>query len=78
MTWVNTPPKFEKEPVEGEDEAEPEEEEPEEEEEEEGEEDKEAEGAEEELDENGEPIPKKKILFFKEKDYHLRVPHHKF
>ena len=27
------------------------------------------------MDENGEPIPKKKILYYKESDYHLRVPH---
>jgi hypothetical protein len=35
-----------------------------------------AEGAEEEeKDANGEPIKKKKVLFFKESDHHLRVPH---
>jgi adenylate kinase len=51
--------------VEGEaEEEEPEEEEPE------GEENAE----EEKLDENGEPIKKPKVLFFKESDYHLRVP----
>ena len=71
MTWVNTPPKEKKEgeeAAEGEGEGEGEEEEEEEPAEEGGE------GEEEQLDENGEPIKKKKILFFKEKDYHLRVP----
>lgn len=72
MTWVNTPPKYQKELEEGEEpeegaeegegEAEAEEEVPEGEEEE------------EEKDENGEPIKKKKVLFFKESDHHLRVP----
>jgi hypothetical protein len=74
MTWVNTPPKEQVEGEEnpegeGEGEAEPEEEEPEEEEE------GEAEGD----GENGEEKPaKKKILFFKETDMHLRVPHERF
>lgn len=72
MTWVNTPPKYQKELEEGEEpeegaeegegEAEAEEEVPEGEEEE------------EEKDENGEPLKKKKVLFFKESDHHLRVP----
>lgn len=78
MTWVNTPPKYEKELVDGEEEEEKEEEEEEEEPEDpEDEEDKEEENKEEEEDEEGKP-KKKKILFFKEKDYHLRVPHHKY
>jgi hypothetical protein len=62
MTWVNTPQKYKKEPVEGEDvegegEPEPEEEEPEEDDPEAAEDGAEAE--EEPLDENGEPIKKK-------------------
>ena len=65
MTWYNTPPKYKKELEEGE-EAEEEEDEPEEDE---------GEASEPELDTNGEPIPKKKVLPFKESDYHLRVPH---
>lgn len=71
MTWGHTPQKLFKEadPDEEVAEGEAEEEEPEE-EEPEGEE-----GAEEEkLDENGEPIKKPKVLYFKESDYHLRVP----
>lgn len=71
MTWVNTPPKYQKEleegeePVKEEDDAEPEEEE-----------EVEGEAAEEdgEKDESGEPIKKKKVLFFKESDNYLRVP----
>lgn len=66
MTWVNTPPKFKvegAENAEGEGEGE-EAEEPE----------AEGEGEAPELDANGEPIVKKKPLFFKESDYHLRVP----
>lgn len=60
--------------VEGEEEEQPEgEAEPEEEEEEEPEE-----GEELPVDENGEPIKPKKILFFKESDYHLRVPATRF
>lgn len=87
LTWVNTPPKLEEEKKEGEDEdgeGEPAEEEASEEEppSEEDEENKEAEGEEEEaepeLDENGEPIVVKEPLYFKETDYHLRVPHAKF
>lgn len=83
MTWVNTPPKFEEEVKEGEEgeeeagEAEPaeetEEEAPSDEEAKEG--DEEGEEAEPELDENGEPIVVKQPIFFKETDYHLRVPH---
>ena len=74
MTWVNTPPKYQKELEEGEEVEEvPEgEQEPEEEEEEEGD------AEESKLDENGEPIKKKKVLFFKETDYHLRVPEASF
>jgi len=66
MTWINTPAKFKAEGAEGEAEAE-------------GEEPEEAEAAEgegepPELDANGEPIVKKKPIYFKESDYHLRVP----
>lgn len=68
LTWVNTPPKFKKEGAaegEGEGEAEGEaEEEPE----------AGAEGEQPEVDANGEPIVKKKPIFYKESDYHLRVP----
>ena len=76
MTWVNTPPKFDEDPVEeGEDgEGAAEEEEEEEPEEEEGKEGG-GEEVEPEMDENGEPIVIKKPVFFKETDYHLRVPH---
>lgn len=68
MSWVNTPPKFKKEAGEDEEgEAEEEEEEPEEEEEEEA------------APEEGEDAPpKKKILSFKESDFHLRVPSLRF
>lgn len=67
MTWVNTPPKFKVEGAEG---AEGEEaEEPEE-----GAGEAEGEGEPPELDANGEPIVKKKPIYFKETDYHLRVP----
>lgn len=82
MAWVNTPPKFKEEKPEGEEgeeEEEPEEEEEEEDEEEEEEKkDDDEEEKEEELDENGEPIIVQKPIFFKETDYHLRVPHHKY
>jgi hypothetical protein len=70
MTWVNTPPKYFTENAEGEEneaEAEPEEEE---------EPDEENPAAEEEEDEN-KPKPKK-VLFFKDTEYHLRVPHERF
>jgi len=70
MTWVNTPPKEKKEGeegAEGEGEGEPEEEE--EEEPEEGEA-----GAE---DDENKPA-KKKYLFLKESDFHLRVPHERY
>ena len=78
MTWCNTPPKLQvegEEGAEGEGEggegAEPEEEE--EEEPEEGEENPEGDG------EDDENKPKKaKVLFFKESDSHLRVPHERF
>ena len=57
-------------------EEEPSEEEPPSEEEEENKEGaEEEEEKEEELDENGEPIVVKQPLYFKETDYHLRVPH---
>ncbi len=85
MTWVNTPPKLEEERKEGEEEEgeeapaeeEPSEEEPasEEEEQKEGEEEEEEEP---ELNENGEPIVVAQPLYFKETDYHLRVPHSDF
>jgi hypothetical protein len=82
MTWVNTPPKFKDERPEGEEGAEGEaEEEPEEEEEPEDEEVKEEEKDDDEkgeVDENGEPIVIAKPIFFKETDYHLRVPHARF
>lgn len=77
MAWVNTPAKFTEERPEGEEEGEPEAEA----EEEEGEGEGEGEKEEEEkgpVDENGEPIVRAKPLFFKESDYHLRVPHEKF
>ena len=75
MTWVNTPPKLQKEGEEeggeGEGEGEPEEEE---EEPEEAEPEENPEG-----EEDGEEKPKKaKVLFFKETDAHLRVPHERF
>jgi len=57
MTWVNTPPKFKQEGVEGGDE------DLEEPDEAEG-----ADGEQAELDANGEPIVKKKPIFFKETD----------
>lgn len=75
MTWLNTPPKFTEEKVEGEEEAEAEAEEEEEEEKLEGEEGEEDKGP---VDENGEPIVRQKPLFFKEADFNLRVPHEKF
>jgi hypothetical protein len=75
MTWVNTPPKFKQEgAAEGEGEGE-------------AEGDAEGDGAEggaegdqepPELDANGEPIVKKKPVFFKESDYHLRVPDERY
>lgn len=80
MTWVDTPPKFTEDKPEGaEEDAEPEAEE-EEEEEGEGEPEPEAEETKDDgpVDENGEPIERKKPLFFKESDFHLRVPHAKF
>lgn len=68
MTWVNTPPKLQKEgeePEEGEEEEPPSEPE-------EGEEEEPA----EELPEGEEPPPK--VLPFKERDFHLRVPAPRF
>lgn len=67
MSWVNTPPKFKKEAADDDDEA------PEEDEEEEPEEPDEDDGP---VDEDA--PPKKKILSFKESDFHLRVPSHRF
>ena len=75
LAWVNTPAKFTEERAEGEEEGEAEAEA--EEEEEEGA-DKEEEKNDGPLDEDGNPIPRAKPLFFKEKDYHLRVPHEKY
>lgn len=70
MTWANTPAKYKQEGAEeGAEEAE---EEPEEAEGEAGE------GGEPELDANGEPIVKKKPVFYKESDYHLRVPDERY
>jgi hypothetical protein len=74
MTWVNTPPKFtEEKATEGEEEPPEEEAEPEEEEDKEPEEEKK-----EENEEGGEEVVIAKPVFFKETDYHLRVPHAKF
>lgn len=77
MTWVNTPPKLEKDGEEaagGDEEgaeAEPEEEEEEPE--------SEGEKGEAEVGEDGEEVAKPpKVLFFKESDNHLRVPHEQF
>jgi len=78
MTWVNTPPKFVEEKVEGQEEEEAEAEPEEEEEEEEKPEEGEGEGETGPVDENGEPIVRAKPIFFKETDYHLRVPHKSF
>lgn len=79
MTWVNTPPKVYKEPAEGEEAEEIPEGEGEEDGEPQPEEgDEVSEPEEEKLDENGEPIVKPKILYYKEKDYYLRVPHQNF
>lgn len=79
MTWVNTPPKYQKELEDGEEPPEGEGDEAEEEEEEEIPDDGDKpDEEEEEKDANGEPIKKKKVLNFKESDYHLRVPHPKY
>lgn len=72
MTWVNTPPKFKDEKAEGEEEAAEEEAEPED------EEDKEPEEEKKEEEQEGEEVVIAKPVFFKETDYHLRVPHAKF
>lgn len=74
MSWVNTPPKFTEDKPEG---AEGDDEEPPADEEEEEPEDaeKEEENKDAPLDEEGNPIVAAKPLFFKESDYHLRVPH---
>ena len=78
MSWYNTPAKFTEEKKDDAEEEEAEEEAPEDEEEEEEKE----EGNEEEkdgpVDENGEPIVRQKPLFYKESDYHLRVPHERY
>jgi len=78
MSWYNTPAKFPEEKKDDAEEEEAEEEAPEDEEEEEEKE----EGNEEEkdgpVDENGEPIVRQKPLFYKESDYHLRVPHERY
>ena len=78
MSWYNTPAKFTEEKKDDAEEEEAEEEAPEDEEEEEEKE----EGNEEEkdgpVDENGEPIVRQKPLFYKEYDYHLRVPHERY
>lgn len=71
MTWVNTPPKYPKVVEEGEEGEEPNEEAEEAEEEPEGDAEPDEDA---EKDENGEPVKKPKVLFFKETDYHLRVP----
>jgi hypothetical protein len=78
MSWVNTPAKFTEDKVEGAEEGEEPEAEEEEEPEEEGENKDEEEKNEGPLDEDGNPIPRAKPLFYKESDYHLRVPHEKF
>jgi adenylate kinase len=79
MTWVNTPPKF-KDDVEEKGEGEDEPEEAEEEEPSEG--DSSDEGKEEEEqaepEEEEEKIEKLKVKYFKESDFHLRVPHNDF
>jgi hypothetical protein len=66
MTWVNTPAKFKEEGAGEEEPAEEAEAEPE------------GEGEAPELDANGEPIVKAKPIFFKESDYHLRVPDERY
>ena len=88
MTWVNTPPKFEEELAEGQEGEEGEGEGAAEEEESEAGEDfladkekpvEEEEEVEPEIDEaTGEAIVVKKPIFFKETDFHLRVPHANF
>lgn len=79
MTWVNTPPKLTDDPIEGEGE---EDEQPEGDEEEASDEDSSDAGKEEEEveeDEEGIDKPKKlPIKYFKETDFHLRVPHKDF
>jgi len=78
MTWVNTPPKFKEEKVEGE-EGEGAAEEDEEPEEEEEKDEEEEEKADEEAETGSqEEVVIQKPIFFKETDYHLRVPHAKF
>jgi len=79
LTWVNTPAKFTEDKPEGaeEGEGEAEAEEEEEEPEEEGG-DKEEEKNDGPVDEDGNPIPRAKPLYFKETDYHLRVPHERY
>lgn len=77
LSWVNTPAKFTEDKVEGAEEGEEEAVEEEEEPEDEGGE-KEEEKNDGPVDEDGNPIPRAKPLFFKETDYHLRVPHEKY
>jgi hypothetical protein len=73
-TWVNTPPKYKKELEDGE---EPEEGGADEEVEEEETEEEEV-NADEDGEGNEDKPKKKKILFFKETDFQLRVPHDKY
>lgn len=78
MSWYNTPAKF-KEPAAADEEEAEEEPEEEAEEDEEPEENAEEEDKEEPLlDKDGEPIERKTPIFFKESDYHLRVPHERY
>lgn len=80
MSWYNTPAKFTEEKK-GDDEDEDAAGEEEEGVDESAEEEKEGNEEEEKdvpLDENGEPIVRAKPLFFKETDYHLRVPHERY
>lgn len=77
MAWFNSPPKFEEEKKEGEEEGEGEPE-PEEASEEEPPSEEEKPEEEPEEDPDGEQIQIKKPIFFKESDYHLRIPHAQF
>ncbi len=87
MTWANTPPKFEEEKADGDEDGEGDdaaadddgsEEEPPSEEEEGKDAEEEDDDKEPELDDNGEPIVVKEPIYYKESDYHLRVPHSNF
>lgn len=76
MTWVNTPAKFKVEGAEGADGDDPDADAADG---DAGDDADAADGGEPpELDANGEPIPKKKPVFFKESDYHLRVPDERY